>query len=323
MKWLLLGYGNLAEKRVVAALQQSKDSGLVAVWGRDDDKCKDFAARHNIDKYFAGADGLDAALKEDIDAVYVCTPVDTHLDYTLKSLRAGKHVLCEKPMAIDVSQCHKMINCANENKVKLGIAYYRRCFPNIVYLKKLIDKGELGNIVYADMKFHEYYCPSDNDPQYWRVLPDRAGGGVSYDVGSHRLDVLNYLFGDVKLISSQKFNIVHDYPAEDTATFFMGLVDFNYATAVLNISWACKNSVDSLVITGSEAIVYIANLSDPDIKIIKVEETETVSLLKNENVHIPIVEDFIRAVDTGSSPVCDGLEGLKTNILLESIRGSR
>jgi len=304
-------------------LQQAKDSELIAVWGRDAYKCKDFAVRHNISKYYNDVAGLNSVLKEDIDAVYVCTPADTHLDYTLKSLKVGKHVLCEKPMAIDIDQCQKMINCANKNKIKLGIAYYRRCFPNVVYLKKIIDKGELGNIIYVDMKFQEYYCPSVNNPQYWRVLPDRAGGGVSFDVGSHRLDVLNYLFDDIKLKSSQKGNLVHDYRVEDTATFFMELVNFNNAPAVLNVSWACKNSIDSLTITGSEAIAYIEDLSKVGIKIIKAGKTNTISLPKAENVHIPIIEDFIKAVNNDRVPVCDGIEGLKTNILLKSIRGTR
>jgi predicted dehydrogenase len=320
MKWLLLGYGDLAEKRVAAALQQAKGSELTAVWGRDANKCKTFANSHNISKYFAGMECLDLALNENIDAVYVCTPVDTHLDYTLKSLIASKHVFCEKPMAIDVGQCKQMIDCANENNLKLGIAYYRRCFPNVIRMKESIDQDALGKIICVDMKFQEYYCPPENSQQYWRVLPERAGGGVSFDVGSHRLDVLNYLFGDVKLVNSQKANLVHDYPAEDTATFFMQLENFNKAPAVLNVSWACKNIVDSLIITGSDAIVFVKNLSEPEIKIITNNETETLVLPKAANVHIPIIEDFVRAVDGDEVSVCSGIEGLKTNILLESIR---
>ena len=222
-------------------------------------------------------------------------------------------------MAINIEQCQKMINCAVDNNLKLGIAYYRRCFPNVVRLKELIAERMLGDIIYVDMKFQEYYCPQENSQQYWRVLPEKAGGGVSFDVGSHRLDVLNYLFGNIKQISSQKTNLAHDYPAEDTATFFMELENFNSAPAVLNVSWACKNTIDSLVITGSDAIASIANLSEAELKVIGSSGIDIDVLPKTKNVHIPIVEDFVHAVESDGTPVCDGLEGLKTNIHLESI----
>ena len=159
MRWLLLGYGDLSGKRVAAALQQAKRSELIAVWGRQAEKCRDFAKRHQIPGYFSGMDGLGVALKENIDAVYVCTPVDTHLDYTLQALEAGKHVLCEKPMALNIDQCQSMIDVAEKKHLKLGIAYYRRLFPNLLHIKKIIDTGQLGRIVYVNMIHQECYHP--------------------------------------------------------------------------------------------------------------------------------------------------------------------
>ena len=320
MRWLLLGYGDLADKRVTSALQQAKDSELSAVWGRNVNRCRDFAERHNVRESFASSEGLCEALKEDYDAVYVCTPVDSHLDYTVAALESGKHVLCEKPMAMDVEQCRRMISCAQKNNLTLGVAYYRRFFPNLIRIKEVVKSGQIGSVVSVNMNFHEWYCPERGSQQYWRVLPERAGGGVSYDVGSHRLDLLSYWFGNVEPVTTYKSNCVHDYPAEDTAIFLMRLKDCNNAPAVLNVSWAVKVRSDELVITGSEGTIIAGNLSGPEFKIVTTNEVIAESHVKAANVHLPLIEDFIAAVNNGRSPACDGLEGLKTNLILEAVR---
>lgn len=320
MRWLLLGYGDLSEKRVAAALRQAAGSELVAVWGRDAAKCREFAGRHDIGIVFAGADGLNDALKEDVDAVYVCTPVDTHCEYSIRAMTAGKHVLCEKPMAIDVGECRRMIDCADERNVQLAVAYYRRFFANLVRIKELIDGDALGQILYVNMVFQQYYCPGEGDQDYWRVQPKRAGGGVSYDVGSHRLDLLSYWFGNVNLKHAQKLNLIHSYAVEDTATFLMGLSDFKDAPAVLNVSWGCRNGIDRMAIVGSAMSIVADALGGPDIRLIK-RGGETVERFNNaDNVHIPLVEDFVRSVEVNRPAVCSGQEGMKTNVLLEAVR---
>lgn len=320
MRWLLLGYGDLSEKRVAAALQQARDSELRAVWGRNEQKCRDFSERHGITNCFFGIDGLNDAINEDIDAVYVCTPVDTHLEYTRQALEAGKHVICEKPMALNVDQCRKMVAIAEKSNLKLGIAYYRRLFANLLRVKEIIDTGQLGKIVYVNMMHQECYHPDRDDPQYWRLQPERSGGGVSYDIGSHRLDLLSYWFKNIKSIKTQAANLVHDYPAEDTATFFMELTDYQNTPAVLHVSWGCHCSVDSLTISGSDATLIVENLSGTEIILIHPNDSKTETFPVSSNIHLPLVEDFVRAVANDQEPVCNGREGMKTNILLESIK---
>ena len=159
LKWGLIGYGDLAEKRVAAALFAARSSTLCGIWGRDIVKTRDFAARHNIEQAHKSFDDL---LSSDIDAVYVCTPPDSHAEYALAALHAGKHVLVEKPMAISTIECEAMIEAARENKRILGVAYYRRAFPKMQKIKALIDEGTLGAPTWVNICLL-YTSPSPRD----------------------------------------------------------------------------------------------------------------------------------------------------------------
>ena len=228
IRWLLLGYGDLAEKRVASALQEAKDSELIAVWGRNAQRASAFAGRHQIPQSFGGDEQLHEALaRKDIDAVYVCTPVYSHSEYSILALEQGKHVLCEKPLGMNWGQCKDLIELAESKGKKLGVAYYRRCYPKHQYIREMIRSGELGKGVLVSMEHYCWYCPVLDDAKYWRVQPEKSGGGVSFDVGSHRLDLLSYWFDNVKVIYAEAENKAHDYPAEDTATFLLRLERFN------------------------------------------------------------------------------------------------
>jgi len=319
MRWLLLGYGDLANKRVASALQEAANSELVAVWGRRVEKVNEFAKDHGINEFFAGDNGLaEALVKEDVDAVYVCTPVDSHLPYVKLALEADKHVLCEKPMALNVSQCEEMIKLVKKSAKQFGAAYYRRCFPKVIAIKKMIESGQLGRIVLVRMLNHEWFCPSQEHPKYWRVIPERSGGGVSADIGSHRLDLLNYWFGQVEGVFSQKLTLVHNYEADDTAVFLTRLCDFNNAPAETVVSWGTKSGVDRLEIVGSELKLVAESLDGPVLTIIEGKKVKEEKFDVPENVHLPLVEDFVQAVQSNRRPVCSAEEASKTNVLLES-----
>ncbi len=178
MNWLLLGYGDLAEKRVAEALRFAHDSHLSGVWGRDANKAHAFSRRHEIPAWFAGEEGLKKALDENaIDAVYICTPVCSHYSYAKLALESGKHVLCEKPMALSVGECDDMIALASHKKLMLGVAYYRRCFPKMIRIKELLESGEPGQILRVSMNYQGWFKPELNDTKYWRVIPEQSGAG--------------------------------------------------------------------------------------------------------------------------------------------------
>lgn len=315
LKWGLIGYGDLAGKRVAAALQGVDGSTLSGVWGRDFSKTKEFAARHKIS---AACNSLDELLKSDVDAIYVCTPPDSHAEYSLASLEADKHVLVEKPMASSTEECKAMIAKASEYGKTLGVAYYRRAFPKMQKIKELIDDGVLGTPTWANIAAHSWFSPTPDDPKHWRVEKNKSGGaGALADIGVHRLDLLDYWLGESRVLFSDLQNIVQKYEVEDGASAVLQLE--NGAPVHVYFSWNSKTWIDRFEIVGSEGKIIAEPLDGDSLVIIRGREKEELQIAPPDNAHLPCVEDFVRSVQAGSAPLCDGVAGLRTNILLDEI----
>ena len=139
---------------------------------------------------------------DEIDAVYIATPVFLHAEQTIAAAEAGKHVLCEKPMALNVEECDRMIAACKANNVKLGIAYYRRFYPVLERVRQVIASGEIGNPVFAQMNAFEYVDPDARPSPRLALEKAKSGGGPMMDFGCHRLEVLTDLFGTIRRTES-------------------------------------------------------------------------------------------------------------------------
>jgi predicted dehydrogenase len=131
----------------------------------------------------------------DLHAVYIATPVHVHAEQAIAAAEAGKHVLCEKPMAMTSAECDRMLAACRANGVRLGVAYYRRFYPAVRRVKAIIDAGEIGAPAVAQMNAFEYFDPPADHPRAWLLRPSIAGGGPMMDFGCHRIEVLMHLFG--------------------------------------------------------------------------------------------------------------------------------
>ena len=161
---------------------------------------------------------LEQALDADgFDAVYVASPVFLHAAQTMASLRAGKHVLCEKPMAMNYAEAQAMVKTAEETGRLFGVAYYRRLYPKLIRARELMLQGVIGEPVLAEANGQSWLWP-DMDDRSWLMDPARAGGGPLYDTGSHRIDALNFLFGAPSHAVGILSNRLHAFAVEDSAT---------------------------------------------------------------------------------------------------------
>src|SRR5215468_2493764 len=142
LRWGLIGCGDIAAKRVAPALRDLPNCELVSVARNRSDLAQPFAERFGARKWFADWHAL--AQDEEIDAVYIATPVHLHASQTIAAAEAGKHVLCEKPMALNVEECEGMIAACRKHHVKLGVAYYRHFYPVVARIKDIIRSGEIG-----------------------------------------------------------------------------------------------------------------------------------------------------------------------------------
>lgn len=210
----IIGCGVIA-KNHAAAIAACPDAELVAVADIVPERASAFAETHHVPAAFAH--NADLLARPDIDVVSVCVPSGLHATVAIEAMRAGKHVLCEKPLDIRKDRMAAMVATARETGRQLGAVYQRRFTPMVQAAKTVIDQGQLGRPVLGDalLKYHrstEYYRSGD-----WRATWELDGGGALMNQGVHGVDVLQWLMGDVVQVSARTATLVHDIAVEDTA----------------------------------------------------------------------------------------------------------
>jgi predicted dehydrogenase len=303
LRWGLIGAGDIVRKRVADALRDGPASELVAIC-RAREALRDEALALGARRFHPRWQDLVA--DADVQAVYVATPVHLHAEQTIAAARAGKHVLCEKPMAMDAAECDRMIAACTEARVALGIAYYRRFYPVVARVKAIVTSGEIGEPVFAEMRAFEPFDPEPGHPRRWFLDPARAGGGPMMDFGCHRLEVLLHLFGPVRRTASVTANVVFDRAVEDTAA---ALLQFERGPcASLAVTHAARERQDTLHVFGTRGSIHCDALN-AGVLDVQGADTRTERHPPAANVHAPLVADFVAAVSSGRAPAVDGRVG--------------
>jgi 1,5-anhydro-D-fructose reductase (1,5-anhydro-D-mannitol-forming) len=302
LNWLVIGIGDITTKRVIPAIEAEPRSRLYGIVTRDPAKAASYPSK-------VWSDLGEALTDPAIEAVYVATPVSLHAPQTIASLRAGKHVLCEKPVALDYAQACEMVEAAQQANRTLGIAYYRRMYPKIQRAKELIEQGAIGQPVLAELTNHYWYDASGHGP--WRLEPEMSGGGPLYDIASHRIDVLNFLFGRPVKASAHLANAVHQYGVEDCATL---LVEYeNRARGMVDVRWHSRVVRDECRIIGTTGEIDMTPLNGPLLRHPGGEE----NLPAHANLHYPCVENFVSAVLDGAHLYSSGASSIWTDWVTE------
>jgi predicted dehydrogenase len=317
--WGLVGCGDIAEKRVAAALRDSPRSALVAVARARAELAADFAARHGARRSYA--DWRELLRDPEVDAVYVATPVGLHAEQTVAAAEAGKHVLCEKPMALDVTGCERMLDAARSHGVRLGVAYYRHHYPVVRRLRELLASGEIGRPVLALVEAFEPFDAPAGHPRAWLLRKADAGGGPMFDFGCHRIEVLHDLLGPVQDVRGFPANVRYrDREVEDTcvAHFRFG----GEARAVLAVTHAAASSRDTLDLFGTEGSAHTAVLNQGALRIVTSAGAREEAHPPHPNLHLPLVEDFVAAVLEGRAPAVTGETGLEVARSIAAIYGT-
>ena len=315
LRWLLLGAGDIARKRVAAALTDAEGSSLVAVCDTAQENARSLAGDRGVREVFTDLE--DALPETSANAVYVATPVWLHADHAVKALEAGKHVLVEKPLGVDASACSRAIAAAEASDRQAGCAYYRRTFPAYRQAREMLDHGAFGRIVLVRMVYFSWFDPALDDPKRWRVIREKSGGGPLSDMGTHMFDVMIGLLGMPAKVHATCANLVHDWDVEDTASVTMTLGDGAQVTG--SFSWGSKTWRHEFEIVGTEAKVYWHPYDSGEVVKTVGRDVQPLDLAPADNVHQPIVEDFVEAVREGRPPVCPLPEAARTNVLLDAI----
>jgi predicted dehydrogenase len=304
-RWGLIGAGDIASRRVAPAIRDSPSCALLAVARARAELADGFARSFGASRPYARWQEL--VRDPDLDGVYIATPVYLHAEQTIEAAEAGRHVLCEKPMAMNVAECERMMAACRASGVRLGIAYYRRFYPVVARIKQVIGAGEIGDPVLVQINAFEPFDPGPGHPRYWLLQKAQSGGGPMFDFGCHRLEVLINIFGPVHRATGALANVRYRREVEDTAVALLQLA--NGACATIAVTHAAQASRDSVDIYGTNGSLHVANLNAGDLRIVGAGGERREAHPPADNLHRPLIDDFVDAVASGREPGVTGETG--------------
>ncbi len=286
VRWGIIGCGDVTEVKSGPGFRKAAGSQLVAVMRRNGELAADYARRHGVPRWYDNADKLIA--DPEVDAVYIATPPDTHELYALKVAAAGKPAYVEKPMARATPECDRMVAAFARAKLPLYVAYYRRRLPRFLKAEELIKGGALGRLTAVTYRLAE---PHHRKEAQWRIDATTAGGGHFLDVGSHALDLLDYLLGPLTGIAGTAANLASDYAVEDTVALSFRTQAGVPGTMSCNFASATRD--EALRITGTEGELTFQVFGPDPLKFEHAGGVETFDLPHPPHVAQPLIQSVV------------------------------
>jgi len=214
LRYGIIGTGNFADEIVAPSLKRAAGTELTAVFDTDRDKAKIFASKHDVNFI---ADSLENLLGSDkTDAVYIAIPHKYHAKVTIQAAAAKKHIICEKPMALNVADAEKMIKACEKSNVRLGICYNSRYHPAHMEARHLIQTGTAGDIRLATIQGGSFITFKG-----WRLDPDMAGSGALTGPGIHCIDQLRFMLDSEVTEVQASMDFEPSYPGIDDMVYII------------------------------------------------------------------------------------------------------
>ena len=322
----IIGFGKIGPRHK-EKIDGNKYCKLKAVCDIDKNRLKELKDP-NIKLY---TDYKEMLKNIDIDVVSVCTPNYLHSKMSIDTLNAGKHVICEKPMALFVNDCEKMIEALRKNNRHLFIVKQNRYNPPVNAVKKLLNKNNLGKVFYIIVNCYwnrnkDYYSSSD-----WKGIRSKDGGAL-FTQFSHFIDLMYWFAGPVKTVHAFAKNFTHpEIEIEDTGT--VSLKFANGAIGTINFTNCTygKNMEGSITIFGEKGTVKIGGEYLNILEYQKIENFEIKNLPKGSGSndygtykgsmsnHDKVYENVVDVLNKNGDIKVDGIEGMQTVKIIENI----
>ena len=318
IRWGILGCGDVTEVKSGPGFQKASGSELVAVMRRNAGLAEDFARRHGVPRWYDDADGM--IFDPEVDAVYIAAPPGAHLELALKVCEAGKPAYVEKPMARNHTECRAMIEAFSAARVPLFVAYYRRALPRFVKAKELIDSGRLGQITaVAYRQSSPAHLTIDPKNLPWRLQAAHSGGGLLLDVGSHTLDMLDYLLGPLENYHGSAANLASPHPVEDSVA--MHFQTRNGAPGVASWNFAASVREDVLEITGTHARLGLSVFGNDPVRFQTGDSEVQFDLPNPAHVHQPLIQLIVDELLGKAKSPSTGESAARTSAVMDAVLG--
>ena len=324
--WGLLGASDIAKTRMIEAINGQPDSSVAAVMSTSEERAKSYAAENAIPRYYASVDGLLA--DPDVDVVYISTTNERHKAEVTAAAKAGKHVLCEKPLALTMPDARDMLDTCKQARVVLGTNHHLRNAVTHRTVRRLIKEGVIGKPLAARV-FHAVYLPPRL--QGWRLKNPEAGGGVILDITVHDADTLHFALDDdaLEVVALSEQQGLAQGALEDAV---MGVIRFRSGLlAQFHDAFTIRHTHTGFEVHGTEGSLFGEDVmtQEPQGRLFlrKGEKREELDLGPHENLYAHQVRHFNAAIRGQGPPFAtaeDGLRSLAVALaVLESTKSGR
>lgn len=322
IRWGFIGCGEVTEKKSGPAFSKVEGSSVVAVMSRNENRARSYAVRHGIARWYSDAQQLID--DEDVNAVYIATPPSSHATYAIMSMKAGKPVYVEKPLASSYDDCVRINRISEQTQVPCFVAYYRRYLPYFLKVKETIDRGIIGRVLTTQIRFA--VPPRDLDYQHtanlpWRLQPDIAGGGYFYDLAPHQLDLLQHFFGAILEADGICANRGGLYKAEDTVSACFRFEDGMPGSGTWCFSAYESAREDRIEIIGDGGQVSFSVFNYDPIVLHTLHGVETIEVANPPYVQFPLIKNVIEHLQGISVCTCTSVSATPVNWVMDRILG--
>lgn len=317
IRWGAIGCGKVAEVKSAPGLQKAEGSSLRIVMRRDAALAEDYARRHGVPRWTTDADVL--INDPEIDAVYIATPPGTHLEYALRVAAAGKPAYVEKPLARNYNECCRMTEAFKKAGQPLFVAYYRRALPRFLKVKELIANGRLGQVTmvshrYADGRWRDL----DRDKLPWRFVAEHSGGGLFMDLGSHALDILDFLHGPIEQVVGSAANLASPHDVEDVVAMHFRFPGGALGAATWNFAAAARE--DIIEITGTCGKVTMSLFGNDPVRFAAADAGEEIFDLPNPpHIQQPLIQTIVDQLHGRGRCHSTGESAARTALVMDKV----
>ena len=314
LKWGVAGCGRFAEQTFLPTIKLLRKSVVTSLYSSDIKRAKSLADKFGIEKHF---NNYDEFLKSDIGAVYISSANVNHYQQVIKAAKAGKHILCEKPLAMNLSEAEEMGKTCEPNNVQLSINYVYRFHPLIIKSKEIIANQMLGKIVSINLSFNIDAPPGSN----FRFTKSQSGGGALRDLGTHMIDLLRYFGGEIVSINGVVDNVIYKSEVED---FSCAIVKFeNGGYGFFNVSFNNKKAFNRIEILGHKGAISLDNLIGGRLHTAKLtillDGEAKKAFRKRGNRQFNLLKSVQNSFLNNQTPLVTGYDGLINMKLMEEL----
>lgn len=320
----LIGCGRVAPRHA-QFLTQLSETELTAVADVKPSRAQNYAQKYNVPAYHTHQALLE---RDDINAVTICVPSGLHAQITLDALNAGKHVLVEKPIALDLADADRMIALATEKNLKLGVVLQNRYNPPMQMARQAIDQNALGNL-YLGNACVRWYRPQSYYEDDWHGTWAMDGGAIM-NQSIHHIDALQWFFGRVKAVYAYTNTLAHQMEAEDVGVAVLRFESGALATIEgSTITWP-QNLEASISIFGQRGSIKVGGTALSRLTLWKIagQLEQEAELITSQQVdppsvygysHRAVIQKFAQAIAQDNEPETNGIEARKSLAIVLAI----